>query len=687
MKKTILFLTMLFASATFLFSQTATVSYPDLNEAGGPVFVNLTVDAISSDLLIGQWYLAYDPAHLTYVGTSYPNAQFPGSEWVAGTNGTEWGANWVPGDFVPEVVSPGDILCTIQFTYSGTDCTDLSWTTGGITIMWDNTFTEYILTLIDGSVCPAVTDWIWEGDVSEDWFADGNWNQAGFPGAADDVIIPAGTPWECHVVGDAFCNDMTIDVDAWFWLGYGDFWIANTASGTLDADGVVTCNGVFAMMGDLNNGASSFLHDGIAGGGFFVYSRDVVSSGADPDGWHLIASPVPGQTTDQMYDYFFNYWNEPTAMWMHHEGMTNCVAAPAMGLNVGYGYAVKYDLGYECDGVNPGTGWPIEFANFFTTLETGVITVNGTYSNVGIPGETMNFNLFGNPFPAYWYYEDMFPGGLNNLADAMYLYDDVIGDYRTWVGGAGDANDGYVAPCQGMFFLANGPDPSLTMNYDECSNETWPWFKSERPGDVLALKASGNNIENNTFIKFVDEATDEFDVHYDAYNIPAQTITHKLYTTINGVAYDQNAVASADMMTLNFTSGTNGIYTIEAYESDMDYVVLEDLYTGETTDLLSESYEFAYNTQEPSDRFVIHFTPGTVGNDVVNIWSNANSIYVTIPSDINGDIVVYNVTGQEVVRQNAERGMNIIEMAQNDSYFVVKVIAEEMTETGKVFIK
>ena len=72
---------------------------------------------------------------------------------------------------------------------------------------------------------------------------------------------------------------------------------------------------------------------------------------------------------------------------------------------------------------------------------------------------------------------------------------------------------------------------------------------------------------------------------------------------------------------------------------------------------------------------------------MVNIWSNANSIYVAIPEEVNGDIVVYNVTGQEVIRETAQRGMNIIEMSQSDNYFVVKVIAEEMTETGKVFIK
>jgi hypothetical protein len=280
-----------------------------------------------------------------------------------------------------------------------------------------------------------------------------------------------------------------------------------------------------------------------------------------------------------------------------------------------------------------------------------------------------------------------FSGGLVGFADAMYLWDEANMTYLTWIGGGGDANDGYVAPCQGMFFEATAAAPSVGFNYNQCYNAPYPWHKSDRPGDMLSLKASGNNFENNTFVRFIDGATEGFDANFDARNIPVETVAPQLYTTLNGLAFDQNAVVSADMMSLNFEAGANGIYTIEAYQSDMDYVVLEDLYTGETTDLLADSYTFAYDTKEPSDRFVIHFTPGTVGSDIVNIWSNANSIYVSIPSDINGDIVVYNVTGQEVVRQTAERGLNIIEMSQSDSYFVVEVIAEEMTETGKVFIK
>ncbi len=141
---------------------------------------------------------------------------------------------------------------------------------------------------------------------------------------------------------------------------------------------------------------------------------------------------------------------------------------------------------------------------------------------------------------------------------------------------------------------------------------------------------------------------------------------------------------------MSFTSVTSGTYTIEAIEtSEFENVVLEDLFTGIQTDLLAGSYTFDHVTGADTDRFILHFTPLGIGDnfaDMVNIWSSANNIYVQTP-DVTGDIVVFNMMGQEVVRTDIEPGTKVIPMNDVNTYYVVKVLTSDNAVTGKVFIK
>ncbi len=97
------------------------------------------------------------------------------------------------------------------------------------------------------------------------------------------------------------------------------------------------------------------------------------------------------------------------------------------------------------------------------------------------------------------------------------------------------------------------------------------------------------------------------------------------------------------------------------------------------------------NTQQANEaeRFIVHFTPLGIGDnfaDMVNIWSSQDNIYVQAPN-VTGDIVVFNMMGQEVVRTDIEPGLNIIPMNAVNTYYVVKVLTSDNAVTGKVFIK
>ncbi len=59
---------------------------------------------------------------------------------------------------------------------------------------------------------------------------------------------------------------------------------------------------------------------------------------------------------------------------------------------------------------------------------------------------------------------------------------------------------------------------------------------------------------------------------------------------------------------------------------------------------------------------------------------------VQAPS-VNGDIVVFNMMGQEVIRTDIAPGINVIPMDDVNTYYVVKVLTSDNAVTGKVFIK
>lgn len=144
------------------------------------------------------------------------------------------------------------------------------------------------------------------------------------------------------------------------------------------------------------------------------------------------------------------------------------------------------------------------------------------------------------------------------------------------------------------------------------------------------------------------------------------------------------------MVPMGFISATAGFYTISAVEtSEFDFVVLEDLLTGEQTDLLADNYTFNYSVNENNDRFFIHFSPLGIENTLTSnlkIWSNDHNIYVQ-SSEINGNIIVYNMMGQKVIRTEIEPGLNVLPMSKKNAFYIVKVTSADVIKTAKVFVR
>ena len=192
-----------------------------------------------------------------------------------------------------------------------------------------------------------------------------------------------------------------------------------------------------------------------------------------------------------------------------------------------------------------------------------------------------------------------------------------------------------------------------------------------------------------THVRFMEEAQAGFAPDGDFHKLMDLSAPN-LYTTAGADNWLSMHFRQLKLYLWDSLQPTSGEYTIEAIEtSEFAEVYLQDLETGEVTDLLATDYTFNYTIGENADRFVIHFAPLSTPEfsaNSVRIWSDENNIMVQAPN-VNGEIVVISMMGHEMARKDIDPGTNVITMNEVNTYYIVKVISSDNAVTGKVYIK
>lgn len=734
MKKCLLILSVVLLSVSMAFTQNryATLKIGDVDitgiSVGGTVEVPIMLQDISPDGLITgfQFFVAFDHTYLQWQGTyanpvpgvPYINPAFVGgynaSDWLFNDNGVEMVGLWIDPTFNGITLQGDNVFWTYTFTLlqevpAGTTLAltftnpvksaivENNYAKSGPTEMYDQDFNYYDFGqygigggLENGSffVPGGVTAIMWNGSVSTDWFDGNNWDGGVVPVNTDDVEIPTGVPNYPEIITNvtdlfvAACNNLTVDAGAS--LDVKPFgYLVVYATFMNDGDVLMETNAT---------DASALICTDIQGAGNYEYDRYLeVNPQPDPlhSGWHYISSPIAGFGSYNMYDYYLNTWDEATSDWVNHAGSLTlpCTPGPEIFNNGMTGWSVKYDDMYASYGcANGGTGNTIEFMGPFNA---GAQSTTITASNNGV---YPNFNFVGNPYPSYWYYDQYWTEGLPaGLNDAIYFWDESADHYAEYVNGV--SNNGgspYVPPTQGFFFEADGTVPSIPITFgpsQQTLNYGLPYWK-ETATDLVRLQVSANGMTDQTTVRFNEDATVARDSKFDARKLESSM---NLYTMAGNIKLAINQLPATNSIPVFFESNTSGSYFIEAIEtSEFANVVLEDLVTLTQTDLLSSGYNFDYNVGDNAGRFILHFTPlGTIDNVAGNITISAenHNILVNVPGSINGDIAVYNMMGQEVIRVDMNPGLNTIPMQDVNTYYIVKVISDAAAKTGKVFIR
>ncbi len=372
-----------------------------------------------------------------------------------------------------------------------------------------------------------------------------------------------------------------------------------------------------------------------------------------------------------------NQWNEVNTKWDSLVWPTTLPLVPG----VGYGLAK-----HAPDGL--------------VTFNGGTLNNNASYSPAitltGAYGSATGWNLLGNPYPCAISWNALTK---SNVFGSVYTWNESGHNYVFYNGTTGTLAGGII-PAEQAFFvqaLTNAATISIPAAAREHSGTM---LYKNTIENLLKLKVKGNSAaEDFAFIHFRPEATSGFDFEYDTYKLFGLQDAPQLYSITPSEILSINSLPDAGSrptVALGMKVGVNGTYTISAsdlgtFAAGTD-VYLEDLLANNVQDLNSNPvYTFSAATGDPEHRFNIHFAPVGVSENKpssIKIYSNENTVFVNIPSDMKGNIVVYNMLGIEITSKAIQAySVNKINLDVPTGFYLVKVGGNSNTTAGKVFIK
>ncbi len=496
-----------------------------------------------------------------------------------------------------------------------------------------------ILLFFFSNIITAQDPATWTGNDDEDWNNTANWDNGIVPDDLTTVYIPSGMSNYPDLTGDyGECDILFIETDPY-----------SGAGSILGNENLLTGNGAYV---------------------------DTFITGGQ---WQMVSSPVFDQYADVFYwggnpDVYLTRFDEPTNSYIY-------ITDQLYILEDMTGYMVWFDD---------------DQSGFFNTY-SGELNY-GYYSRDDLtrsaPGPDNGWNMVGNPYPSTidW---DAFNGWTKtNIDETIYIIND--GLWASWseFGGSTNGGSNYIAEGQG-FFVSITDDGSTTgtleMDDEVRVNSPEPLLKnSSEITDYVKLVASGNGRTDEVVIRFMEDATTSFDGQYDAYKkLTASTEIPQIYTQ-GDVKYAVNIIPAPESLPLHFLCGMDGEYSISVLEiNQISEVWLEDLTTGEMTNLAEDSYGFTYKTTDDPARFLVHFSIVTSVQDkvleTVNIFAYNHKVNIQSPEFIEGEYSIYNLSGQLIA--TGKLSGNTQQMTiQQTGYYLISVTSNGSTITKKVFL-
>lgn len=545
----------------------------------------------------------------------------------------------------------------------------------------------------------------WNGSVSSDWENSSNWTPNTIPSECSEITIPITTNTPTFV-GIKTISDLNISSGSSLVIPFGT---------TLNVTGDVS-------MFSVSNTYSGLIVNGtLSVGGEAKYHR---FTNAQSNGNDLIAPPLSGQswssflTSDTNYNegLIFNNGMQPNTTYLfgHYEkGDTDDYVLyddnSSEVLISGRGYRAA---------TNTGNGEALIFTG---TIDTGV--VNRTITNE-ITGHEAEWNLIGNPYPAYLDVISFFNhvgsvSGVSNISlldaptAAIYGYNantENQGNIWTILNLATGATQ--LAPGQGFFVSSGAPTASIefTPNMQVLGNtDDFILGRSSTPIQYVHLQMQSAIKSVQTSIYFNSNASLGFDLGYDAEVFGSNVTEFSIYSHLIEENNEQpialQTLHSTDLSEVSIPLGVEAhlgeqlTFSIsDSFLPENVNVYLEDMLTNTSILLNTSDYVISPTSNlSGTGRLFLRFTTNALSVvepdfSALNMYSNQSDktivIEGTLPSGTTA--IVYDLLGRQVMQQGLDASSNkqILDANRLSSgVYIVELQNANQNKSQKVILK
>ncbi|MBG15665.1 MAG: hypothetical protein CL853_04860 [Crocinitomicaceae bacterium] len=393
------------------------------------------------------------------------------------------------------------------------------------------------------------------------------------------------------------------------------FGILNLVSGTFSTSGLVTLKSIASGTALMDNIETCTIN------GDLTVERLLSMSS---QGWREITSPVQGtnlidwQNNGVIFSGFTNstYPNfawvnalsyaEPNALGDKNNGWVEATNAISNSTGPSNGYRIYMDA---TDYTLSVTGLPY----------TGTQTINVTQNGGAGSGDDQNgWNLIGNPYPCTIDWDLVSKSGIE---DAIWTWNATAGNYGLYFSGIG-TNDvtNEIAHSQAFWVKGIQANGSVTINEDDKVRTDKPFVKSFSSSNDMHVFLTGdqNSYSDELIVRRLANASDSYDLGLEFPKLftelpdeaPSLSVLCEDSIDLSVVAIGDGSFYSELKLAALSGLTAQGNYTISFNipESFMDFgcIELEDLHTGITTNLVTDSlYTFVSSDTTTLPRFLL----------------------------------------------------------------------------------
>lgn len=524
-----------------------------------------------------------------------------------------------------------------------------------------NVSTTFTTGLVSGNYATLTSvssggDW----NTPTTWLENGSTGQK-TPNGAYNVIITSNPVTIAPTTNAAKCHDLTINTGGKL---------------TLNSGKTLTTTGVFTINTD-----GSFIDQNTTSTLSATVKRSITGNYAGSGQanantiWHYVSSPVSNGVIGTFMYCLLNKWTETTSRWD-----TLCLPV-TLPLEIGRGYSVA---------ATPYFGNAV----FSGTLNTGDITRNNlTNSDPSYPTYINNYgyHLLGNPYPSAVKWDANI--SRTNVDAAIYLWNG-----STYISKL-PADNYEIQSIQGFFVHANANGGSVVLKNANRVHNSGSFLKNSVE-DQLTLSVTGNNLSDETSVRFNSNATPGFDGEYDALKLFGIYSCPQIYSILPDLDLSINSLQDMNTQTnvaIGFKAGITGNFNLnvtgmESFTPGTEFY-LTDLLTGSVQNLNSNPvYSFTAYPSDAEHRFNLHFASVGVGDlnpkKLVNVYSFEKEVYINVYDNLKGYALIYDLPGRQVARLNLEpNSLNKIGLDVPQGYYLVKVITDRLSVSEKVLVR